>query len=68
MKKYSLILPISILLLGLASCKKSYKCTCTSDIDGSITNISDYKLTKPDAESACGNADDVVNVSCVLTN
>ena len=66
MKKLILFLPLILALSLFTSCKRNYTCTCTSDVDGTIVNLSEYNLTKEDAESACSNADMQVGVSCVL--
>ncbi len=53
--------------LTLLSClKKSWTCTCTNDVDGSIFEVSKYKLTESDAVSACENRDSQLEITCIL--
>lgn len=45
-------------LLGLASCKKDYTCTCTSTVAGvSSSASSTINDTKKNAEEACNEGD-----------
>lgn len=39
-------------VLGLASCKKEYTCTCTESVTGLSTSTT-LKATKKDAKAAC---------------
>lgn len=56
-----------IAIIGVSSCsKKEWTCTCTSDIDESIVEISNYELSESDAISACDNKDRELEKSCVL--
>ncbi len=56
MKKLPLLC-VAALLVSLTSCKKSYKCECTTDYDGDkvVTNRSISKTTKKTAEAICGD-------------
>ncbi|MEP7128812.1 MAG: hypothetical protein ABI729_08090 [Chitinophagales bacterium] len=58
MKKLLFIATITI--VGLASCKKDYNCTC--DILGTVTVTPIQNVSKDDAQSTC----DAANVSAVL--
>ncbi len=49
-----------------SSCNRNFTCTCTSVEDGSITEKSEYNLSKRDAESACENAGKKEGQTCIL--
>lgn len=69
MKKVLMFSVSALFVLGLASCKKDYTCTCTISGTSTSTEILDSK--KGDAEDAC-NALEVAarigdpNASCNL--
>jgi hypothetical protein len=67
MKIKKIVLGLSIVILGVASCKKKYTCTCTYDANGTISNTSEYKLTEEDAKSSCNSADNAEGITCELT-
>lgn len=69
MKNLKIVKNVTFLIVTISifSCsKKEWTCTCTSDIDGSIVEISNYELTESDAISACDNKDSESEKSCVL--
>ncbi|MEL6865417.1 MAG: hypothetical protein AAFP19_13410 [Bacteroidota bacterium] len=67
MKKSVALLFLFGLLISLSACsKKTWLCTCTSDTDGSVIEVSKYKLTTEDAESACKNRDEAPGITCIL--
>jgi hypothetical protein len=57
MKKLS-ILGIAAMALSLASCKKAYKCECTTNFDADdkmVVTRDIAKTSKKTAEAICGN-------------
>lgn len=69
MKK--LIFPAAMLVIvGLASCKKDYTCTCTSNdgAGGTYTSSVTIHATKKDAKAACDASatSGATSVSCSL--
>lgn len=54
-----------IFLPIITSCNKEFICTCTDDQTDEVVNISNYDLSKSNAESACSNAESA-GVTCIL--
>ena len=57
----------TMILLATTSCsKKNWICTCTSNNNGTIVEVSNYTLTESDAISACTNKDNEPDITCTL--
>ena len=56
MKKIAPIAALALLAVAFTSCKKDYKCTCTTTMNGQTVNTTTIDLgkqKKSDAEAAC---------------
>lgn len=60
MKKVLLV--AAVVVVGLASCKKDYTCTCTTTGNGVTASVSSTtKATKKDAKSSCESGSKTAN-------
>ncbi len=69
MKKLTLFVAVVAVSASLASCKKDYKCECTSG--GVVVGTINYKDTKKKATDACKSANSTyaaygADVSCSI--
>ncbi len=66
MKNLGIIIA-SVTCFVLSSCTKEYTCTCTSNIDGSVTSTSKGRMTEERAKENCERSQNESQVLVPIT-